>query len=473
MSADQILSRLEQIVSRLEAVEAKIGDGPGGAAPAAPAEQGAAAKAWEDLVAGYFVPFKATTDKIGGDNVKAQMNLIATGNAEISKLINIASQSKQPAVADLQKIIAPIAAVIKGVKELRESNRRDKQWEHLSTLSEAIAYMNWVVVTPTPAPFVKESLDASLFWSNKILKEHKGKNEDQVAFCNQLKEFLGEMQKYIKQHHTTGLTWNAKGGDAAAASSSSSSSSSAPPPPAAGPPPPGPPPPAASAPAPSKGGDPNALFAQLNQGGAITSGLKKVTRDMQTHKNPNLRAGGTVKTVEKKGAAPKKFAAATKAKPPPKGPVLEGNKWVIEFHEGNNALTLPAEEIEPKHSVYIYKCEKCTINIPSKVNGVIMDSGKRCGVVFQDVISGCEIVNSQSINVQSCGKIPNFAIDKASSVQIILSEASIDAQIVTSKCDSVNIMFPKDGDHTELPVPEQFVTTIKGGKLNTTTLEHE
>lgn len=32
-----------------------------------------------------------------------------------------------------------------------------------------------------------------------------------------------------------------------------------------------------------------ALFAELNKGDAITSGLKKVTADMQTHKNPQLR----------------------------------------------------------------------------------------------------------------------------------------------------------------------------------------
>jgi adenylyl cyclase-associated protein len=32
-----------------------------------------------------------------------------------------------------------------------------------------------------------------------------------------------------------------------------------------------------------------ALFAALNKGEGITSGLKKVTADMQTHKNPNLR----------------------------------------------------------------------------------------------------------------------------------------------------------------------------------------
>ena len=127
MSADQILSRLEQIVARLEAVESKIGGGAaaGGAAPAV--EQGASAKAWDDLVASYFAPFQATTEKVGGDNVKAQVALMATGNAEISKLINLASQSKKPADADLPKVVANLATSIKGIKELRESNRRDKQ----------------------------------------------------------------------------------------------------------------------------------------------------------------------------------------------------------------------------------------------------------------------------------------------------------------------------------------------------------
>lgn len=36
--------------------------------------------------------------------------------------------------------------------------------------------------------------------------------------------------------------------------------------------------------------DRSALFAEINKGSGITSKLKKVTADMQTHKNPNLRA---------------------------------------------------------------------------------------------------------------------------------------------------------------------------------------
>ena len=36
--------------------------------------------------------------------------------------------------------------------------------------------------------------------------------------------------------------------------------------------------------------DRTALFAEINKGEDITKGLKKVTKEMQTHKNPALRA---------------------------------------------------------------------------------------------------------------------------------------------------------------------------------------
>jgi adenylyl cyclase-associated protein len=40
--------------------------------------------------------------------------------------------------------------------------------------------------------------------------------------------------------------------------------------------------------------DMSAVFAQLNQGEAITSGLRKVDKSKMTHKNPELRASGMV-----------------------------------------------------------------------------------------------------------------------------------------------------------------------------------
>lgn len=73
---------------------------------------------------------------------------------------------------------------------------------------------------------------------------------------------------------------------------------SGPPPPPPLPPPP--PPPPTDFDALSSSGDRadmSSVFAELNKGEAITSGLKKVDKNQMTHKNPNLRNSGIVSDV--------------------------------------------------------------------------------------------------------------------------------------------------------------------------------
>lgn len=85
----------------------------------------------------------------------------------------------------------------------------------------------------------------------------------------------------------------------------------------------------------------DAVFSELNKGEAVTKGLRKVTADQMTHKNPSLRAGATVPTRSDSqssvssiprgkspapGKKPKPESMRTK-KPPVKK--LDGNKWII------------------------------------------------------------------------------------------------------------------------------------------------
>ena len=102
----------------------------------------------------------------------------------------------------------------------------------------------------------------------------------------------------------------------------------------AAPPPPGPPPP----PMPNRDlfaeeSGPDAsraqLFASLNKGEDVTKGLKKVTSDMQTHKNPTLRAANTVQAVEKPSVGPKPGASPAVAPARPPRMELDGKKWVV------------------------------------------------------------------------------------------------------------------------------------------------
>lgn len=239
--------------------------------------------------------------------------------------------------------------------------------------------------------------DAGQFYTNRVLKEWKEKDVTHVNWAKAWIQTLTDLQAYIKQYHTTGLVWAGK------AKASLNGGSIPPPPPSSGLPPP-PPMPAfdpSSVNAPAGGDDRNALFAEINKGEDITKKLKKVTADMQTHKNPNLREG----PAPYKAPAGTKPAIAVKpvsapSAPAEKPPVFQrdGKKWIIE-HQKNNP-NLVVENAEMNNVVYMFKSVNSTLTVKGKINSVVIDSCKKCSVVFDSLVSSVEFVNCQSVQMQ-------------------------------------------------------------------------
>jgi hypothetical protein len=96
------------------------------------------------------------------------------------------------------------------VESLRD--RRSKLFNHLSMVAEGVACLQWVCVDKTPGSLVSDIIPGSELYGNKVMMEYKGKEEVHVSFAKDFKAFLSELQKYIKAHHATGLSWNANGG---------------------------------------------------------------------------------------------------------------------------------------------------------------------------------------------------------------------------------------------------------------------
>lgn len=470
-----LVTRLETITNRLEGVEKQLASGASVGSPAAAssssgasdASSSAAVRDYDDLIATYIKPLAAVTQKIGSDELKAQIALIEKLADAQRNFIATAAASKKPDAGTIEKLLAPSVGIIGEITALRDKNRTSKQFNHLSAISEGVPAFGWVVVSPTPGPYVNEARASSEFYSNKILVEFKKKDETQVDWVSNWNNFLKELATYIKKHHTTELSWNPRGGDASSAAPSAA--------PAAPKPPSAPLPPPAGAP-PTSGGaakpDANALFAALNKGDAITSGLKKVEKSQMTHKNPELRANSVVpaEIAPKKAPAPSAKVAAKKGTPKFE---LQGNKWVVEFQDGNKNIEI--NQTEPKQAVYIYKSDNSVIKINGKVNSIAIDGCNKTGIVFQDAISSVEAVNSNSIEIQVLKNVPSVTIDKCSGVQIYLSKDSLHTEVVTSKSDQMNVLIPgaKEGDDLiELPVPEQYKTLVKGNRLVTETMEH-
>jgi len=469
MSLDQLVARLESATSRLEALAGSGGSGAGVGGAQSSSDASEAVNAFDEILNGPVKQFMEASQKIGGD-VLAQSEIFHKAIKAQRDFIAIVAKSKKPSDNVVQDLLKPTSDLISQAQDFREKHRAKKEiFNHLSAVSEGIPGLGWVMVAPKPAPYVTQMKEAAEFYTNRVLKEGDDVNK---SWAKAFPVIFIELGNFVKKYHTTGVTWNPKGGDATSAYVSAPSGA-APPPPAGGPPPPGPPPPvdlSSSGKPEAARPDPSQLFAALNKGSDITAGLKKVDKSQMTHKNPELRAGSVVPAIAPK--AEKETPKDTASDKPPKL-ALEGNKWCVEYQKNQSNLVL--ENVETKHTIYLYKNTNTTVIIKGKCNQITLDSCKKTAIVVDNIISSVDIVNSNSCQIQIIGRAPTVSVDKTDGVQIYLSKEGLETEIMTSKSSEMNILVPgatEDADMVETPIPEQFKTVYKNGKWHTAIVEH-
>ncbi|KAM7540658.1 hypothetical protein Aperf_G00000040099 [Anoplocephala perfoliata] len=391
-----------------------------------------------------------------GSDVKKQCDLLVAAFKAESNFVQSSGSIAKPSESQLPNILKPCSEAIQKVIEYKDNNRSSANFNHLSAIAESVSALGWVAVPGNPSEYIGEMAEAGKFYTNRILKEYKDKDEKRVQWVHALMDVWNQLKAYTNTNYPAGLTWGSGG-------------STAPPAPPGGAPPPPPPPP----PAPSQeqanaaGPDTKALFADINRGDAVSKGLRKVTDDMKTHKNPELRAPGAVPTAKKTAppAIPTRPDKRISNQPQPK---LEqtGNKWVVEHFTGNREVVVEVKE--KKETVYIFKCVDSSIQLKGKVNSIVLDSCKKTSLLFDTVISTIDVINCQSVQVQVTGSMPTINIDKTDGCQVYLSEESKGVNIITAKSSEMNVLVPKgDGDYTEYPIPEQFRTNFVKGRLQT------
>lgn len=300
-----------------------------------------------------------------------------------------------------------------------------------------------------------------------------------------------------------GLTWNNKDGvDASEAltnlksGKSLAGSGTATPKANAGPPPPPPPPlpklddsgnlvaPGGVAGSTAKGGDMTAVFDQLNQGSAVTSGLRKVDKSEMTHKNPSLRAaaaavpqrqGSNSSSGRGKSPMPGPKPDSLKSKKPSRKE-LDGTKWIVENFDnaGTDVIEITAEM---NQTVLISKCSKCVVKINNKANAISVDNCAGLSLLVDSLVSSIDVIKSSKFAVQVDGALPTILMDQVDGAQIYLQETSMKSppEIITSKCSAINVVTPPTNDRDdskETALPEQLRSYFKNGKLVTEVVEH-
>ncbi|KAK4987020.1 suppressor of rasval19 [Elasticomyces elasticus] len=536
----QLVRRLEAATSRLEDIAASTGEtsesdgvsqGPLAATSSAPElpalgheESQKTVKAVEivppqieamdGLMITHLDKFVESSKSLDG-LLTQQAEAVARAFAAQRQYLPVATKAKKPDASSpsFSDLITDLQHEFTTINDIKESNRVSPLRDHLAMVADGIGALQWIAIGVAmqgkPADHVAESLGGAQFYGNRVLLKYKETEPAHVAYVQAYYSLYKALQAYVREYYPSGVPWNPNGVDASTALQQVKDHSSTPSindtvaPHAAsggggGPPPPPPPPPLPSfdvAPPPPpqpavksvQGGDMSAIFDQLNRGGAVTSGLKKVDKSQMTHKNPSLRAGASASEQKasedsldrswsrgpETESKPESMRAAAGLVKKAGKKELDGNKWIVENFEDTSA---PLEiEVSNTQSVLVSRCRNTTIRLIGKANAVSLDNCARTNLIIDSLISSVDVIKSPNFALQVLGSLPTIMLDQVDSASIYLSKDSLGTELFTSKCTSVNVNLPpksEEDDYRECPLPEQIRSFIKDEVMISEIVEH-
>ena len=177
-----------------------------------------AVKAYDAYIKECVHPLAEACDNLKG--LQTMGDLLLQAFEGIRTIVVLASRAKLPVgeehnghtiVMALQPHLTSTQQAIQSIRELK----LDRDWDrHQKAVTEMLGCLSWVLLRAPqtlPVPMVKETLASAEFWSNRIRKDFKGKDETQIAFCDGIKKTVSGLAEYVAEYHKTGLTFNPRG----------------------------------------------------------------------------------------------------------------------------------------------------------------------------------------------------------------------------------------------------------------------
>jgi adenylyl cyclase-associated protein len=254
-------------------------------------------------------------------------------------------------------------------------------------------------------------------YTNKILMEFRGKDENQVKWVNGIIGAFKALPEYINDYHKNGLSWNARA-------------------------------PKATAPA-----------KFVDEGAAPAAGAAAPP--------PAKPAAAAAAKAAASAKAPAKTRAASCGMSRP-------GLYTAEFYDGQDPV-LPSS-VTFKDLISFYQCKNCVLRVPVKVKGVAVQNCERVTIFVGDVIGVLEITSSKRTIVYLTGGCHSITIDKCDNLQINVNEQSIDVQITVAQSQGLNVEVPdlkQEGNMIEFAVPEQIRVSLRDRKLVHEVYVHE
>lgn len=437
--------------------------------------------------------FTNQSEKVDAVVFDQAKNFADAANA-MTQFVEKAVSMPKPELAAFPELLTPVNLAAAKVDEQRSAVPSNSPFANcLATVASGVPALGWVAIEgkQQASGFVQEMRDSAMFYANRVLNG----NKELKPWVDSFIAYLDGLKKLVAETCPEGLEWNSSPGSTGSASSTSSASptsstSSA----SGGAPPPPPPPPSVdqltanltsttstpSTTGTSTGGGMSGVFSELSKGESIASGLKPSSRATLKNEKPPVAKSSKPKLPSKpklrnsagsaNSATSANSASSASAKLKPRVELVD-TKWYIEDLNDRHDVEVTADIGQ---SVQIDNCTNCTVKIMGKGATFSVSRCKKIGVLVDNMVASCDIMNSSDFGVQITGNVPSLMIDQCANGSIYLSEESIGADLFTSQSTAINVNVPtgEPGAYTELSLGEQIVHNVVNGSIKSTVVQH-
>ncbi|KAL0213114.1 hypothetical protein RCL1_006740 [Eukaryota sp. TZLM3-RCL] len=416
---ERVPSQLDEILKYLKSIDCSL-SGKSPEESSGPKEVHPVVSQWDAEVAHHFDEAIKLASSISPVVHEGTLKLKEISD-NVRGLIAFATEHQAPPESDLGQFFAPIVNIVSSIPE---PHRSDQFYTHIKCIIECAGIFTWMCYKPTPAPFIADVLPSAQFHGNKILtaaRENPAKDID-AKWWKVLNQAFKDMHGYVKNHHTTGLTWNSKGKKPTTPPSSYAETPSATP----------------------------------------NEPLKPVPE-------PLLVPSSTPVAVQEKPPV----SAPAKKEVKAKAPLLEKDKRRIRI-ENYTEGHVEVDDIQSSQTVGVYNCKNCTIKLNGKSRNLSLEKCYKVGVIFDSCISQVEIMHCEGVELQPLGPVPIINVESTRGFKVYFTEQHVaHTEIVSAGSSEMNILAPIADDIKEFNIPQQYRHRFDNGVLKTEEIVHE
>ncbi|UKZ74687.1 hypothetical protein TrVFT333_002357 [Trichoderma virens FT-333] len=128
-------------------------------------------------------------------------------SVEQRKILVMAALHTKSDGAGWADLLSPMNEAAARVLELQENSHGDRMHANLSCVADGIAVLDWIRIEIRAFRHVDAFLGHAQYFGNKVLKEHKGRNQKQVDWVMSYYQIFRDLSDVVREHFPFGINW--------------------------------------------------------------------------------------------------------------------------------------------------------------------------------------------------------------------------------------------------------------------------